>query len=527
MCSSRKTLDMSWMMGVFLLWLAAPAAATADDANATPGPGFDLENVAAIARDLASKPYQKREIKLPEALQSLSYDQYRAIRFNPERALWRDQSLFELQFFHPGFIYKDSVQIHTLDPVGNVQTVPYATRDYILGKPVAGLTLPPDAAPGHAGFRIHFPLNNAQYKDEVVVFQGASYFRLVGPGQVYGLSARGLALNTAENSGEEFPRFEQFWLQTPAANATSLVLYALLDSPSVAGAYRFELRAGVHTEMEVEARLFPRSEVRKMGIAPLTSMFFFGENSTNKRDDYRPEVHDSDGLLMETGQGERIWRPLNNPVSLRVVSFSDENPRGFGLMQRDREFEHYLDAEAHYHHRPSLWVQPLDDWGKGRVELVEIPSDSETNDNIVAYWVPDKNVRAGEEWTLRYRLLALNEAPDHGHLAQVHRTLNGWAHVPGTQPTSRDNRLFIIDFTGEALASLSAGQELTPQLQVSSGKVKDLNVAKLPGTDLWRASFQIKPNADQPIDMRLFLTLRDQRVSEVWNYVWSPEEIAP
>lgn len=519
-----KIMPMSWLTGVFLCCLAAPLAAA--PANTTP-PGFDLETLTTMARDLASRPYQKREIQLPDALQSLTYDQYRAIRFNPERALWRNQSLFELQFFHPGFIYTDGVQIHTLDPTGQQQTVPYTTGDYILGKPVEKLTLPPDAAPGHAGFRIHFPLNNAEYKDEVAVFQGASYFRLVGPGQVYGLSARGLALNTAESSGEEFPRFEQFWLQTPATNATSLVLYALLDSPSVAGAYRFELHAGVHTEMDVEARLFPRGDVKKMGIAPLTSMFFFGENSTIKHDDYRAEVHDSDGLLMETGQGEWIWRPLNNPLSLRVVSFSDENPRGFGLMQRDRDFDHYLDAEAHYHHRPSLWVQPLGDWGKGRVELVEIPSDSETNDNIVAYWVPEKTPKAGQPIALRYRLHSLNHAPDHANLAQVHRTLNSWAHIPGTQAPPRNKRLFVIDFAGEAIAALSDGQELKPELHVSSGKAKELHVAKLPDTDLWRASFKIEPDANQPVDMRLFLTLRDQRVSEVWNYVWSPDEIDP
>ena len=522
MCGSRTMQNTPWVVGLLLLFFitAAPAAPV----NAAP-PGFTFQTLADMARDLASRPYQKAESTLPDALQSLTYDQYRAIRFNPERALWRNQSLFEVQFFHPGFIYKDSVRIHTLDPSGNPQAVPYATSDYILGKPVANLQLPPGAAPGHAGFRIHFPLNNTEYKDEVAVFQGASYFRLVGPGQRYGLSARGLALDTAESSGEEFPRFEQFWLQPPGPDAASLVFFALLDSPSVAAAYRFELRAGLTTEMDVETRLYPRKEVKKLGIAPLTSMFFFGENSTDAPDDYRPEVHDSDGLLMETGSGEWIWRALNNPESLRVVSFSDENPRGFGLMQRDRKFNNYLDAEAHYHHRPSLWVQPLDNWGKGRVELVEIPTDSETNDNIVAYWIPQQAAKPGKEMSFRYRLRAVNETPDHATTAVVHRTLNGWAHIPGTQPPPRNKRLFVIDFAGEALGALSGSQELKPELQVSSGKVKDLHVAKLPDTNLWRASFKITPEADKPMDMRLFLMLRGHRVSEVWSYVWSPDEI--
>jgi len=277
--------------------------------------------------------------------------------------------------------------------------------------------------------------------------------------------------------------------------------------------------------MDVDARLFPRKRGKKMGIAPLTSMFLFGENSTKHWDDFREEVHDSDGLLMETGTGEWIWRPLNNPASLRVVSFSDDNPRGFGLMQRDRDFDHYLDAEAHYQHRPSLWVQPLDGWGKGRVELVEIPSDSETNDSIVAYWVPEEQVTPGKEFTFRYRLHPVNRGPAHAGMASVHRTLNSWAHIPGTQPPPREERQMLIDFSGEALGALDANNELKPELQVSSGKVKDLTVAKLPGTHLWRASFKITPDSDQPIDMRMFLTLRNEKVSEVWNYVWSQNEI--
>src|SRR5690606_23556797 len=261
---------------------------------------------------------------------------------------------------------------------------------------------------GYAGLRVHYPLNKPQYKDEFLVFQGASYFRLVGPGQAYGLSARGLAINTAEASGEEFPAFREFWLIKPAADASRMWFIALLDSPSLTGAYSFELAPGAPTSVRVEARLFPRADITKLGIAPLTSMFFYGENRTRFIDDFRPEVHDSDGLLMQTGAGEWIWRPLANPPELRVTSLQDRNPLGFGLLQRHRNFVTYHDTEAKYVRRASICIEPDGQWGAGRLELVVIPTDSDTNDNIVAYWVPSAPVKAGSDWRFRYKLTTFN-----------------------------------------------------------------------------------------------------------------------
>lgn len=512
-----------WLILV-LLWFSA-GQLRAENNTAPAQQPVSLDALAKVALALAEKPYQKDSGSLPESLTSLTYDQYRAIRFDPDKALWHEQSPFEVQFFHPGFIFRSRVQINTLNAEGSMQRFPYSMSNFKLGKPVSDLKIDASEAPGYAGFRIHYPLNSVQYKDEVAVFQGASYFRLVGPGQVYGLSARGVAVDTAEGSGEEFPRFTEFWLQTPNPEDNSLIIYALLDSESLTGAYRFELTPGAATDMLVEARLFARKDINKLGLAPLTSMFFYGENSVNGEDDYRPEVHDSDGLLLETSDGEWVWRPLNNPESLRVVSFQGKTPKGFGLMQRDRDFDRYLDAEAHYHQRPGLWVEPLGDWGKGRVELVEIPTDSETNDNIVAYWVADKKVSKGDALQLRYRMHTVNRGPAQAGLAKVARTRNGWGYIPGQERPPQTHRQFIVDFEGEALSRLSAEQKVEADLNVSAGKVSDLVVAKLADTGMWRASFKIQTEEDKPADMRLFLTLRNQRLSEVWSYVWNAGDI--
>lgn len=485
-----------------------------------------LDIMASRARTLADQPYQPPHHELPAVLADMTYDHYRSINFRPEAALWRGESQFEVQFFYPGFIYKEPVSIRSVTVDGTNTRLAFdpGLFDYHR-KPVV---LAPEEVQqlGYAGLRVHYPLNSETYKDEFLVFQGASYFRLVGPGQIYGISARGLAVNTAEGSGEEFPAFREFWLVKPDPQATRMLLFALLDSPSVAGAYRFELLPGATTEVAIEARLFARNDIAKLGIAPLTSMFFYGENRTRFYDDFRPEVHDSDGLLMQTQNGEWIWRPLTNPPHLRVTSLQDENPRGFGLLQRDRDFNNYHDAEAKYDLRPSLWVQPEGDWGKGRVELVEIPTDSETNDNIVAYWVPATAVKAKQEFTFRYRLLTFNDRLPQQVQAQVVRTRIGWAALPGQKDAPpRSKRQFIVDFAGGPLANVPGELQLDADLQLINGKSSDVSVILLPDQSTWRVSFKLTPDGNAPVDMRLFLALRDQRLSEVWNYVWSPEAV--
>jgi glucans biosynthesis protein len=502
---------------------SAPAIAPAAASDIVKPELFDA--IAERAKKLAKREYKPIEANIPDALAKMDYDQYRSIRFRPEAALWHKESLFELQLFHPGFLYREPIVLHMANDAPD-SFVQFKQDFFSYDGPAAPLAgLAPNNI-GFAGFRIHYPLNSNEYKDEFVVFQGASYFRMVGPGLAYGLSARGLAIDTAEPKGEEFPVFREFWLIKPAPEDTRMVIYALLDSPSISGAYRFEIIPGAPTEMAVEARLFARKDILKVGIAPLTSMYMWGENHTRFVDDFRPEVHDSDGLLMAASNGEWIWRPISNHRQLRVSSMLDENPRGFGLLQRDRDFDHYMDMEARYEKRPSMWIMPEGDWGKGRAELVEIPSDSETNDNVVAYWVPAKAMKAGSSATYKYRLRSFDDHLAENTGAKVIRTRIGWGANPGqANPPPVSKRKFVIDFRGGELDNLSADAPLIAEMQQSSGAISELSVRQLPDGRTWRASFKLEPDGNNVADMRLFLKLRDQRLSEVWSYVWYPDAI--
>ncbi|EAR21714.1 glucan biosynthesis protein [Nitrococcus mobilis] len=481
--------------------------------------------IAKKARELAAQPYQAPQEKLPDALTRLSYDQYRDIRFRPERTLWNGQALFSIQLFHLGFLYHDPVTINVVEN-GQIKTLSFDSKLFDYGKNTA-LAQHLRHVPGYAGFRIHYPLNTPDYKDEVITFLGASYFRMLGQGQNYGISARGLAIDTGLPSGEEFPRFREFWLVKPESTATTLILYALLDSRSATGAYRMELIPGKNTALEIQSRLFARTTVEKLGVAPLTSMFLHGENRVSFADDYRPEVHDSDGLLMYTAAGEWIWRPLSNPHRLHITELMDKDPRGFGLAQRDRNFNHYLDLETHFEAHPSLWVTPRSgDWGKGAVQLVEIPTGEEINDNIVAFWVPDIPFKAGEQRNYNYRLETFTSAPATEALARVKRTRIGWGAVPGApQKPARSERQFIVDFGGGELPSLTAAQPVQAVLTQSSGEILHSTVQQLPSRQGWRVAFKLSPDGEQPVDMRLYLTLHGQRLSETWNYVWYPDAI--
>ncbi|MGZ8410922.1 MAG: glucan biosynthesis protein, partial [Hyphomicrobium sp.] len=320
--------------------------------------------------------------------------------------------------------------------------------------------------------------------------------------------------------GEEFPIFREFWLVKPQENEHTLTIYALLDSPRLTGAYRFVIRPGTATTADVSAEVFARADIDKIGIAPLTSMFLFGESKNPKVDDFRPEVHDSDGLLMLTGARQWIWRPLVNHEGLQISSFSDTNPRGFGLLQRDRDFTHYLDLEAHYHRRPSLWVEPQGDWGAGVVELVEIPLAHETNDNIVAYWTPQKRLRAGETIAFSYRIRAMSEMPLRSTLASAERTMVGAPLASQPNPFPAGTRLFVVDFNGGDLPYLDDGQPVKAEITMSAGRIIDQIVTKIPETEGWRVAFRIDPEGNQAIDMILKLTLYDAPVAENWTYLW-------
>ncbi|MCA1771353.1 MAG: glucan biosynthesis protein G [Halomonas sp.] len=481
-----------------------------------------FQAVIEQAKELADAPYQSPEDDLPEALREIDYDTYRQIRFDPSNAYWRDDSPFSVQLFHSGFLFDTPVRINVIEN-DNVEPLSFSTDDFSYDGEASALPDHDLSGSGHAGFRLHYPLNSDDYADEFAVFLGASYFRLVGRDQIYGLSTRGLAIDTASSDGEEFPAFREFWLHKPDADAEQVELLALMDSPSLSGAYRFVIQPGDNTQVEVEAELFARDDIDKLGVAPLTSMFTYGEASRERPDDYRPQVHDSDGLLIQTGADEWIWRPLSNPESVRISSFIDDNPQGFGLMQRERDFNRYLDTEAQYHRRPSQWVAPIEDWGEGRVELVEIPTPDETHDNIVAYWVAEEPLEAGDSRHLHYQTHTLNSQPESHTLGRVVRTRHGRAEVPGqTEATNAGERQFIVDFQGGELDDIAADQPVELDISLQQGEISLPQVTALPNGG-WRASFRL-PASEQPSDIRLRLTLEGEPISETWNYVWYPDD---
>ncbi len=484
-----------------------------------PAFGFGLDDVAAKAKTLAEQPYKKPENTLPKELSELGYDQVRDIRFKPDKALWRSRKLpFEIQFFHPGGLYNVPVKINVVAADGS-NPLAFNAADFDYGNN-KGLDPTRFKDIGFAGFRVHSNVNKTDYKDEVLVFQGASYFRGLGKGQRYGLSARGLAVDTAQLSGEEFPYFTEFWLSWPSPKDDHLVIYALLDSRRVTGAYRFELKPGATTTMDVSARIFPRERIDKIGIAPLTSMFAFGENQRSQVEDYRPEVHDSDGLLVHTGSDEWIWRPLSNPRRLLVTSFSTTNPKGFGLQQRDRDFGNYQDLEARYDIRPSAWVTPKGDWGPGRVELVQIPSPDETNDNIVAYWVSDKPPAPGDSMEMAYSIAWQKDEETHPPTSWVTQSRRGHGWVKEPDNTIR----MMVDFEGPALKDLDQDSKVFPGLWLSdNGELLERQVSPNEVTGGWRLSFRFRRlDAEKPVEMRAFLRRDQESISETWSYILAP-----
>jgi len=490
-----------------LLFLAAGfcPASWAQERQTEP---FDRAVLEAHAADLARRKHVPPP--RPEELdrERLTYDQYRAIRFKRGASIWaRENRTFALDLFYPGFIFDAPVNVNLV--VGKVARRVLFTNDvfeYGAEVPVIenleGL--------GYSGFRVRAPINKPDYRDEFLVFQGASYFRAVGRDQVYGISARGLAVRTASPQGEEFPAFTDFWIERPALGAEQIVIHALLQSHSVVGAYTFTARAGVETVIDVNVTLFPRADLAAFGIAPLTSMFLFDPTNRARFDDYRNAVHDSDGLQILNGSNERLWRPLANPRSLQVSSFLDDSPKGFGLVQRKRRFGDFEDAEAQYDRRPSAWVEPKGAWGPGHVELVEIPSDREINDNIVTYWQPHRPLVAGQRAKFGYRLRFTAEPLD-ASLARVVATRIGQALQ------SESQRSFVIDFQGVG----SVPPDLELRVSSSTGKILAPRGQMVPESGVYRASFELDPGRAALVELRAEVLSKGRPWGETWVYRWT------
>jgi glucans biosynthesis protein len=512
-------LGMGWALGLLSL-----SAQTLERVT------IDFNHVSEKARELASRPYQAPDAGVvPQWMKGLDYDQYRDIRFLPDKALWSSGGLgFRLHLFHPGYLFKQPVMINECTATHS-QRIRFTPEFFDYGPAAKGLLGELPAEAGYAGFRLHAPLNRPELYDELIVFQGASYWRALGKGQRYGISARGLALDTGVEAPEEFPLFREFWVRKPDPGSGSVDWFALLDSPSVAGAYWFTATPGEETEVLVRALVHVRKEVRRFGIAPMSSMYWFGENSRRRFDDLRPEVHDSDGLAIRMGSGERIWRPLSNDSGkLEFSFFGMDGVAGFGLVQRDRRFAAFEDGEAHYQDRPGLWIEPLNNWRNGRVMLMEIPAENEVGDNVVALWEPAELPKPGSSLAFAYRQ-KWTKSPDPaaagGYVVATRTGVHKW------EP---ERRTVVVEFAGGRLAELD--ERKPPQAVVSmvpvSGELAvkvDHQAVQRMEDGRWRVSLRLAPAADggkladsTEVEMRCTLKTGDDYLTETWAYRIKP-----
>lgn len=497
--------------------VATPAESVRLKRHGQPQP-FDYARLKGHARALAAQAYHPPAGRIPAELVGMDYDQYQAIEYRRDHSLWRGEGLhFQARFFHLGLFFQ--VPVRMFEVVGGeAHELAYDPEMFRYGAKsgLSGAGLPADL--GFAGFRLIYFTDPDR---DVAAFLGASYFRAVGAELQYGISARGLAVDTGLARAEEFPSFTAFWLERPAVGADRMIVYALLDSPSITGAYRFEIGPGETLAMDVDAALYPRREIERLGIAPLTSMYLHGENDKRVANDWRPEIHDSDGLALWTGNGEWIWRPLANPSTLRFNAYQDENPRGFGLLQRDRDFDHYQDDGAAYERRPSLWVEPRSAWGKGSVQLVELSAEDETLDNIVAFWNPAVHPQAGEELLMSYRLHWGTNLPYNPPLARVVATRTGIGGTVG-RPRKYPSWRFVVDFAGGPLAMVGEKVEVDAVISVSRGELE--NVSTRPHAGGHRTTFDLKAigSGTAPVDLRLYLRLDGKPLTETWLYQWTP-----
>ncbi|WP_131114178.1 glucan biosynthesis protein [Lichenihabitans psoromatis] len=505
--------------------LAAGAAlglaprAFAQTAPGQPVPKFGFEDVLKRARELGTAPFEATPPALPDSIARLDFDAWRDIRFRPDRALLgQDGSPFRLEMFHLGHLYPRPVTVNIVHE-GIATPVPYSTGLFDYGRNKIDKPLPVNL--GFAGFRLHYPLNRPDVMDEVIAFLGASYFRFLGRNQHYGMSARGLTVN-AGTDNEAFPFFREFWIEAPAPGATRVTIYALLDGDAVTGAFRFDLYPGNETVVDVDMTLFPRRSGAKIGIAALTSMFFTSQNDRRFSGDFRPELHDSDGLLLHSGTGEWIWRPLRNPAMTEVSAFLDSNTAGFGLLQRDRSFEDYQDLDLNYELRPSYWVEPRGTWGEGRVELVELPTSDETNDNIVAAWTAHDPIEQGKSVSYAYSITSSLNLTRLSPGGRVSKTFQTQARSLGSnEVVAPGSRRFLIDFSGGDLSYFSADPSLVSVVPTStSGKITRSFLVPNPHIGGFRAAIDVALDPNQSTDLRAFLKAGDRALTETWTFPW-------
>jgi periplasmic glucans biosynthesis protein len=522
------------MAAVFFSGVAPGYAA--EELELGPSAAFSFDALIDKAKAMAASAYSPPPPLPHDVLESIDYDAHGKIRYRPDLALWAkdNKKRYPATFFHLGRYFKTPVRMFVVEK-GAASEILYRDSYFDMPADSPAHRLPPGA--GFAGFRFQESrfnelgvLRQSQelpwQSNDWVAFLGASYFRAIGDDWQYGLSARGVMIDAAEAGvAEEFPAFTQIFLEQ-ADDETSVIVHALLDGSSISGAYRFVMRRGGVPRpavlMDVSASLFLRKNVRRLGLMPLTSMYWYSETRKPTAVDWRPEVHDSDGLMIVNGAGEQLWRPLNNPLATIASSFADKNPRGFGLMQRDRVFDHYMDG-VFYDRRPSLWIEPMRDLGDGAVQLIEIPTDDEIHDNIVAAWVPAGKTEAGQRHDLAYRLFWQEEPPVAKTLARCVATRLGNGGQPGTA-RPKGVRKFMIEFLGGPLEALPSGVKPEVDLFASRGTFSYILTEAIPNDvpGHWWTQFDLTVEGADPVEMRALLKVHGKPVSETWLYQYRP-----
>jgi glucans biosynthesis protein len=474
------------------------------------GQRFEPGLLMNVARVLARRPYVAPASDLPDVFANLPYEQYVAIKALPNATVWAGENRgFTVEPLHRGFVFNTPVTLFTVED-GLVRRIAYDRSRFEFGR----LNVPATVGDvGFSGFRLNSTYGNGQVS-EFAIIQGATFFRALARGQNFGVVARALTLRPAETRGEEVPLFRAFWIERPTPGVNQIVLHGLIDSESATGVVRMTLRPGEITISDVEMTLVPRVNLDHVGFGGMAATYLFGPNDRRGVDDARPAVYEATGLQIHNGQDEWLWRPLNNPDTLQISAFLDKDPRGFGLLQRDRDYGAFHDDEQRFERRPSLWTVPLGDWGEGAVQLIEIPSESEVNDNILAYWRPRAPIAAGTEFALAYRQFWCWAVPERPPLALVAGTRVG-------RGNGGRRRRFFVDFTGEGLnGGLPA--DLKPLLNVAPGSAQNLKLFPYPDRKTVRVAFDLDPGTENASELRLALEGGGKIISETWLYRWTP-----
>ena len=490
--------------------MMAPQAFAQTQAPVEQPAPFQPSSILDLARTLAKSPFKGSPTDLPEAFSNLNYEQYVGLRYKRDRFVWADEKLgFAIEPLHRGFIFAAHMQINLVEN-GLSRRLVYKGEDFEFGalNPPANL-----ADIGFSGFRV-LAMRDDRLA-EVAIFQGASYFKARAPGQTGGVQARGLSLKMADPRGEEFPQFKAVWIEKPTLANNALVIHALLDSDSVTGAYRFTIRPGEAIIIDTELTLAPRVSVENVGIGTMNGTSISSPLERRRPDDVRPIIAEFNGLQMQSGKGEWIWRPVTNRTTLQLSSFVDDNPKGFGFLQRERDFEAYQDDEAKFETRPSLWIEPLSDFGPGTVSLVEIPAESETNSNCVAYWRPNGGLVAGKESSWAYRQFWCWEPPSRPPLLRVTESRGG-------RGGAAKRRRFVVAFSSDALGDPQALRDIKPALSAAPGAIASVRSYLYRDRKSYRVVFEIDPGGEPQSELRLVIEADGKPVSETWLYRWTP-----